>query len=370
LHFVQGGFYLRINMGSLQYLKKGFALTALAILTACGGGGGGNTEPQNAGNGGLPPGQGTSTSVGGLFEKPNAWNADVSALSKSARSDAIINTLVSAGGWGNGNKFQIDFSIPLFFADASTPLKTIIAAAGGYCFGGPDCDAVPLQMPVPTNANIEGVNSLVCDNSAQDCHLLVVDRSKKKIYELYQANSVSTSIEAVGAFTWDLTKQYSDVLRGDQCTSADAAGLPIAAMLPTADEVAAGEIAHALRFILPNARMKKGVYVRPATHAGGPSSVSADAPPYGVRFRLKPDFDETPYNPNARVVLKALKKHGMVLSDGGNIALTFADDRTSVAKWATLGINAQTFNNIGVANFEVVGLGNEIKLTYDCVRAP
>jgi hypothetical protein len=358
-----------MNMFSIRYLMRSFALAALVTLTACGGGGsGGAAQPNNAGNGGLPPS--TPTSTGGLFEKPNAWNADVAALPKSARSDAIISTLVSAGGWGNGNKFQIDFSIPLFFADASTPVKTIVAAAGGYCFGGPDCDAVPLQMPVPTNANIEGVNGLVCDNSAQDCHLLVVDRSKKKIYELYQANAVGSSLEAVGVFTWDLTKQYSDVLRGDQCTSADAAGLPIAALLPTADEVAAGDIAHALRFILPNARMKKGVYVRPATHAGGPSSVSADAPPYGVRFRLKADFDETPYSPNARIVLKALKKHGMVLSDGGNIALTFADDRTSVAKWAALGITAQTFNNIGVANFEVVGLGNEIVLTYDCVRAP
>ena len=72
---------------------------------------------------------------------------------------------------------------------------------------------------------------------------------------------------AYGAFVWDLNKQYTDVLRGDQCTSADAAGLPIAALLPTADEVAAGSVPHAIRFILPNARMKRQVYVRPATHA-------------------------------------------------------------------------------------------------------
>ncbi len=116
--------------------------------------------------------------------------------------------------------------------------------------------------------------------------------------------------------------------------------------------------------------MKADVYVRPATHAGAPSSNDANAPPYGVRFRLKATFDETPYNAGARVILRALKTYGMILSDGGNIALTFADDRLSTAKWAALGITSQTFNTIGVGEFEVVDLGAEIALTYDCVRAP
>jgi hypothetical protein len=225
-------------------------------------------------------------------------------------------------------------------------------------------------MPVPVNANIEGAAGLTCDTSRYDCHMLVVDRPQNKLYEIYSATAVGASIAAVGAFTWDLTKQYPEVLRGDQCTSADAAGLPIAALLPTADEVEAGEIQHALRFTLPNPRMKKDVYVRPATHAGSPSSANTDAPPYGVRFRLKPSFDESGYNANARIVIKALKKYGMILSDGGEIALTFADDRTSNAKWSTLSITAQTFNTISVSNFEVVGLGAEIVQTNDCVRAP
>lgn len=295
----------------------------------------------------------------------------MSALPKSTRSDAITAQLIASGGWGNGNKLQIDFSIPLFFADSTTPRRTIVAPASGYCYGnGPDCDPVPLQMPVPTNANIEGSADFTCDVANADCHLLVVERTERKLYELYNATASGQSIAALGAFTWDLTKQYGEVLRGDQCTSADAAGLPIAALLPTADEVAAGEVPHALRFILPNARMKASVYVRPATHAGGPSSTNANAPPYGVRLRLKASFDETPFNANARVLLRAMKKYGLILSDGGNIALTFADDRTTTAKWSTLGITPQLFNGIGVENFEVVDLGAEIPLTFNCVRAP
>ena len=76
------------------------------------------------------------------------------------------------------------------------------------------------------------------------------------------------------------------------------------------------------------------------------------------------------YPPNARVIIRALKKYGMILSDGGNIPLTFADDRLSTNKWATLGITAHTFANMPVTQFDVVDLGNEIVNTFDCVRAP
>jgi len=116
--------------------------------------------------------------------------------------------------------------------------------------------------------------------------------------------------------------------------------------------------------------MKKDVYVRPATHAGGPSSEDPNAPPYGVRFRLKPDFDDSSFNPAQKTVIAALKKYGMLLSDGGQIALTFADDKTSTAKWADLDLDAQSFGAITPDQFDVVELGEEIPLTYDCVPDP
>jgi hypothetical protein len=290
-------------------------------------------------------------------------------MSADARSDAIISALTALGGWGNGNKFQVDFAITLLTADSSTPRQTI-TANGTYCYGGPDCDAVPLQMPMPVNGNTEGSADYNCDTANGDCHVLVVETSERKLYELYNATKSGSDFVALGAFVWDLNKQYPDTLRGDQCTSADAAGLPISALLPTADEVATGTLGHALRFILPNARMKAQVYVRPATHAGSPSSTNADAPPYGVRFRLKASFDESAFNAGQKVILKALKTYGMILSDGGNIALTFADDRLSTAKWATLGVDSHSFYSLAVGDFEVVDLGDEVPLTYDCVRNP
>src|SRR4051812_30931450 len=119
---------------------------------------------------GAPTDGGTPTpTVGGLFEKPEPWTKDVSGVTKDARSDAIIAALVSLGGWGAG-ALKIDFSIPLFFADSSTPRQSITAPSGGYCYGGPDCDTVPLSMPLPAGGNTEGSATYVCDTSANDCH--------------------------------------------------------------------------------------------------------------------------------------------------------------------------------------------------------
>jgi serine/threonine-protein kinase len=278
------------------------------------------------------------------------------------------------GGWGTDNKLQIDFSIPIFFADNETPQLNVVGPED-YCFGGPACDPVPAPMPVPENAYIEGSSNLECDASGNtegqgDCHLLVVDSDNQKLYETYQATKLGEDLQAQGLFVWDLNKEYPDNLRGDQCTSADAGGFPIAALTPTADEVASGSIDHAIRFILPNDRMRADVYVHPASHAGGPESTDPDAMPYGVRLRLNADFDESGYTDPQKVVIKALKTHGMLLSDGGTVPLTFADDQTSDAKWAELGIAADTFSAITPDQFEVVELGPDVPLTYDCVLNP
>lgn len=290
----------------------------------------------------------------------------------SARSEAIISTLQTLGGWGtNAGNFQVDFSFPLLWADGGTPRRTV-QGPSDYCFGnGPDCDPVPLQMPLPANGNTEGRPTYACDVANEDCHVLVVDVSTRTLYELYLATGTATGgLTVGGAFLWDLDRQYPQTLRGEQCTSADAAGLPIAALLPTADEVATGKVGHALRFILPNERMKQKVYVHPATHAGAPKSDAGSAPPYGVRFRLKASFDESGYSGPARVILQALKQYGMILSDGGRIPLTFADDRLSAHKWADLGIDSHTFDALQASDFEVVELGEEIPLTYECARNP
>lgn len=308
----------------------------------------------------------TPTTLGGLFEAPNPWNRDVSALPVASESASIIGALAAAGGWGSGNNLQIDFALHLLHTVPTTPFVTFQKSAGYY---SPDCDE-PFPFPQPAGGAIEGQGGYTCPVASEDCHLLVVDAPAKRLYEMYNVTTSGGTLVARCGLFWDLTRAYPPSLRGEQCTSTDAAGFPIAALLFTADEVAAGNIPHAIRFILPNARMRSGVYVRPASHAGAPSG-GPDLPPYGVRFRLRADFPlATLPSEGARVVARAMQRYGMLLADGGNIALTAASDRFTTHTWDEVGIDSHSLFGIAVADMEVVDLGSPISLTYDCVRNP
>jgi hypothetical protein len=308
----------------------------------------------------------TTSTLAGLFEALNPWNTDVSALAPSPQSASIIGALAAAGGWGNGNRLQIDFSIHLLHVLPTTAFFTFVENAGYYL---PDCDP-PFPFPLPAGGAIEGQAGYSCDVANEDCHLLVVDPAAKRLYEMYQATVTGGTLSATCAVVWDLTRGYPPNLRGDQCTSADAGGFPIGAMLFDADEVAAGEIPHAIRFILPNPRIRAGVYVHPASHAGGPTGGST-LPPYGVRFRLRADFPlDTLPSDGARVIARAMQRYGMLLADGGNIALTAASDVYTAHTWSEVGVDSHSLFAIQVTDMEVVDLPAPVALTYDCVRNP
>ena len=313
------------------------------------------------------------------FPPGAVWNQDVSAPNlKHPSSDEMIAWLQSHGGWGTGSTaFQIDFSMAVLHADASTPTVANI----GYPYDtyySPDCDdpgTVP--FPLPVGGTIEGSGGYSCANDSDDCHLLVVDG--QTLYESYHSNVTGGGLETQCALRWDLTRVYPANGRGEQCTSADAAGYPIAPLLFNADEVYAaiqanGDIGHAIRFILPNARMKAAEYVHPATHAGNPQNTDAYAIPYGSRLRLRSTFDIDAFSGNAavRVLLRTLKKYGMVLADGGNVPLTAEVDTYTTHKWddAAVSIDSHSLFGIQASDFEVVVADAPIPLTYDCVRNP
>ncbi|MFT3766845.1 MAG: hypothetical protein QM820_15210 [Minicystis sp.] len=234
-------------------------------------------------------------------------------------------------------------------------------------FYSPDCDYVP--FPVPANGALEGETGYQCANNG-DCHLIVVNSSTNKLYEMWRANFSGSTFYGGCATVWDLNKSYPASLRGDGCTSADAGGFPIAGLLVTADEVAAGDVPHAVRFILPNNRIRGGnVYVRPATHTTSATSGGANAPPYGVRFRLRADYPLTNLSTGARVVAKAMQKYGIILSDGGNIALTFANDQFTTHKWSEVGITATSLSALKVTDFDVIDTGATIS-AGGCTRNP
>ncbi len=325
-------------------------VAVVLVVAACGGDAtdGGDDAPP------VPDG------AGPFFQEPMFFNRVVSGAAKSPQSDAMIAALRALGGWGNGDRMHVDFSFDVLGADSSTPMRTFTTTDDFY---DPDCDHVP--VPVPAGGNVEGESGYACDGNG-DCHLIVHDRSGGKLYEMWRADLSGSAFNGGCLAVWDTKATYGDTLRGEQCTSADAAGFPIAPLLFTADEVAAGEINHAIRFILPNNRIRRG-YVRPATH-GTATTGGADSPAYGFHMRLRADYpvDSLP-SEGAKVVARALQKYGMYHADGGNIALTAQSDRYTTAKWDAL-LEPQDLYALKVEDFDVIEQGTMITLTLDCAR--
>jgi serine/threonine-protein kinase len=315
-----------------------------------------------ASDGGAGTGDASTTSSARYFPEGSFIYQRVDQAPLDPDSRTITDWLQGAGGFGTG-EMRIDFSIEVLTATPTTPRRTFTRTDDFYT---PDCDPAP--FPVPAGGALEGESGYACTGDG-DCHLIVVDRPNGRLYEMWRANIVGDTFYGGCSAIWDMRRAYGSEGRGEQCTSADAAGFPIAPLLFSADEVAAGSIDHAIRFILPNARMRDDTYQHPGTHAGGPSG-PASAPIYGSRFRLRADFDLASLpSEGARVVARALQRYGMVLADGGNIALTAQSDRFSTRKWSDL-LDTRDLRSIQPRDFEVVQTGEPIALTFDCQRVP
>jgi serine/threonine-protein kinase len=251
---------------------------------------------------------------------------------------------------------QVDFGFRVVQADAQTPFVPFHKSPGFYAGDSDSVSTFPLPDATGIKAPCEG-----------DCQILVVDRNHGKLYETYDAHVAEDGVTATFVAVWDLNRVYPPSGRGDQCTSADAAGFPIAPLLFNADEIAVGHIDHAIRFILPNPRMRAHVFVHPATHAGAPRG-PITAPPMGAHFRLKSSFDMSKLTPAAQVVARAMQKYGMFLSDGGELTLTGQSDIDTKAKYADMDFGPHDLQDIKVTDFEVLDLGTPIRSTSDCVR--
>ncbi len=231
------------------------------------------------------------------------WHADVSGLPVLPQSGAWISSMGSSAGlkadFGSGLWDGGPIGIPYTTVPGNQPK---VPVSFDY-----DDESDPGPYPIPPDAPIEGGPS-----STGDRHVLVVDRDACRLWEVFSAypQGNGSSWTAGSGATWSLN---SNVMRPLGWTSGDAAGLPILPGLVRYDEVAAGEIDHVIRFTAPKTA---NAYVWPASHKAG-SGGSSD-PPMGAWFRLKASYDISHFSAQNQVILRALKKHGMVLADNGS----------------------------------------------------
>ena len=232
----------------------------------------------------------------------NIWNATVDTLPRHTNSDAYVATIGSSRG------IHPDFGTVYNGAPNGIPFITVAGSQARVpvTFDYADeSDAGP--YPVPPDAPIEGGAQ-----SDGDRHVLVIDRDNCVLYELYDAHPRTDGSWHAGSGA--IFALRSNALRPSGWTSADAAGLPIFPGLVRYDEVAGGEIAHALRFTAPQTQHS---FLWPARHLAS-SLTGAQYPPMGLRMRLRASFDVSGFSPQVQVILRALKKYGMILADNGS----------------------------------------------------
>lgn len=281
---------------------------------------------------------GQNSSLGGFLPFPasDPWRQDISNATVDGQSDAIIATIGAAAkmhaDFGAGTYYGSTIGIP-YQVVTNTPLVPVTFTAYG-------AESDPGPMPVPSGILIEGYPTV---NPNGDRHALVLDRDNCFLYELYNTSVSSTG--AVSAASGAIFDLLNNSARPYTWTSTDAAGLPIFPGLARYDEVASGVINHALRFTLP---LSKAAIVPPARHWAA-TSTNPYAAPMGMRLRLRASFDISKFSPQAKVILTALKKYGMILADNGSAMYLSGAPSES---WNNDDLH--TLAGVTAANFEVV----------------
>ena len=269
-----------------------------------------------------------------VFPASNPWNQRVDKLPVAADSDAVVRSI------GVGDYVHADFGsglwdggpigIPVTVVGRKTPRSRVSFEYAS--------ESDRAAYPIPRGVKIEGG-----PNADDDRHAILLDRDRCRLYELFALYPrPGGGWRAGSGAIFDLR---SNRLRPAGWTSADAAGLPIFPGLARYDEVKRGRIDHALRFTVSRTRR---AYVWPARHFAS-DLTDPSLPPMGLRLRLKAGFDTRPFPRQARIVLEALKRYGMIVADnGGNWHVTGTPD----PRWSNDQLH--TLHNVNGSAFEVV----------------
>jgi uncharacterized protein (TIGR03437 family) len=238
-----------------------------------------------------------------MFPADNIWNTPIDTLPVSSHSAAYINSIGPSTGlhadFGSGTSGGEPIGIPYALVTGSQSKVNVTFEYADESDSGP--------YPIPANAPIEGGS-----RSTGDRHVLLVDTTNCILYELYAAYPKADGTWQAGSGAiFDLKRNQ---LRPQGWTSADAAGLPIVPGLVRYDEILAGEINHAIRFTV---QVTQKAYLWPARHYAS-ANTATSVPPMGARFRLKSTLDVSGFPREVQIILKAMKKYGIIVADNGS----------------------------------------------------
>jgi hypothetical protein len=265
----------------------------------------------------------------------SAWNQNISAAPLDPNSNAYIAYIDSHGGdmlhpdFGSPRAYGFPYAVVGKHAKRS---RIHFTAYGDESSHG--------KYRVPPHAPVEGGNG-----SDGDRHVEVVDKARCKLYELGRAFFQRRPHKHWNADVGVIWNLRSAALRPDGFTSADAAGLPIFPGLVRYDEAKAGAINHAIRFTVDSTQ---NAWIHPASHRAGDSD-DPDAPPMGLRLRLKAGYDITGFTGVSRAIAVAMKQYGLIVADNGS---NWYFGGTSDHRWPDNELNQ--LKTIPGSSFEVV----------------
>jgi hypothetical protein len=273
-----------------------------------------------------------------VFPRDNPWNQSVEDWPVHPNSDRIVESI------GKDKPLRTNQDMGFVLVPASQ--KKVDVKIVDY----PD-ESDPGPFPVPDNTPIEGWPISYARESLaavqqkkepdKDRHAIVVDPISSKLYEFYQMQKTPSGWQAACTAVFDLS---SNKLRPDGWTSSDAAGLPIFPAIVRHDELSRGAIEHAMRVTV---RKTRRAYVYPATHFAS-TLKDENLPRMGERIRLKKSVDISKFSPNAKAILTALKRYGMLVADNG------IEWAISVAPDERIGEMHAEMRKIKGSDFEVV----------------
>jgi len=290
-----------------------------------------------------------------LFPPNNWWNSDISAAPVDSNSAAYIQFIGPTRGLhpdfggdaGGGNVY----GFPVIVVEGTQAKKTVNFFWPDESDGVDHTTETSIPFyPVPDEAITQnrwvegGQPGNVDQRDDADRHIIMVDRTNNRLYELYNVWFNGTRWEAGSGAHWFMNRNDR---HPDTWTSADAAGLAILPGLVRYEEVAGPhEIRHALRMTV---RSTNG-YVYPASHRAGST---AGALPMGARLRLKASKDISTFPADVQKILRAFKKYGLIVADNGSDMYISG---TYDTRWDNDVLNPQ-FARLKASDFEVIQLG-------------
>jgi hypothetical protein len=294
-----------------------------------------------------------------LFPSDNWWNVDISGAPIDANSASYIAFINNGGtrrmhpdfgGTATPGGVEI-YGFPYVVVDGSVPLRQVEFEYSDESDGvNHTTDASYPFYPIPDAAAtqphwIEGGQPGNVDlRSSSDRHLLVVDASRRHLYELFNVFYDGSRWHAGSGAFFDMN---SNARRPEGWTSADAAGLAILPGLVRYDEAfGTSEIRHAFRVTV---RATNG-YVFPASHRAGSTS---GALPMGARLRLKASRDMSGFRPEIQRIFRAMQRYGLIVADNGSDLYVSG---TFDTRWDNDVLNP-AFRSLTASDFDVIRLG-------------